>query len=40
MRERGMKQDFSWDNSANAYANVYRWAIEARHSNSTATPMI
>ena len=30
MRERGMKQDFSWDNSAQAYVNVFRWAQEAR----------
>jgi starch synthase len=30
MRERDMRQDFSWDNSANSYANVYRWSIETR----------
>ena len=30
MREHGMKEDFSWDNSAEAYANVYRWAQETR----------
>jgi starch synthase len=30
MQERDMKQDYSWDTSANAYANVYRWAIETR----------
>ena len=30
MQERAMLQDFSWDTSANAYANVYRWAVETR----------
>ncbi len=31
MRSRAMRQDFSWDSSANAYSNVYRWAVEARN---------
>jgi starch synthase len=30
LQERGMLQDFSWDASARAYANVYRWALELR----------
>ena len=30
LRERGMTQDFSWDTSAAAYTNVYRWAVETR----------
>jgi starch synthase len=35
MQARDMQQDFSWDSSANAYANVYRWAVEARNGLET-----
>jgi starch synthase len=37
MRERDMRQDFSWDTSANAYTNVYRWAVETRLGLTSAT---
>lgn len=30
LRQRAMAQDFSWSRSAARYADVYRWAIEAR----------
>ena len=39
VRSRAMQQDFSWDSSANAYSNVYRWAVEARNGIDTSPLM-
>jgi len=39
IQSRVMQQDFSWDSSANAYANVYRWAVETRNGLDTGTEM-
>jgi hypothetical protein len=33
-----MLQDFSWDASAHAYANVYRWAVETRTNMNLIDP--
>ena len=30
LKRSGMKRDFSWESSANAYAETYSWAIDAR----------
>ncbi len=39
LREHGMRQDFTWDTSAAAYTNVYRWAIETRQGIVSNTPL-
>lgn len=30
LQQRAMRQDFTWDKSARAYEDVYRWAVEVR----------
>ena len=34
LRANAMARDFSWNNSVDRYAEVYGWAITARHSAS------